>query len=60
MSSNLSYTKDHEICLKKKTVVSDCININVRSSTKCKISEYLVTNIGNIAIPIYNNNAKDI
>lgn len=54
--SNISYTVNHEIYLNKKTVVSDCINIDVRSFTKClkcNSSDILVTNIGNITIPMY-------
>ena len=55
--SNWCYVKDHQIYLNKKTVVSDCINIDVRSFTKCLIcnsSGFIVTNIGNITIPMYD------
>ena len=51
------YAKDHEIYLKKKTVVSDCINIDVRTFSKCLkcySSDISVINIGNITIPMYD------
>ena len=56
ISGNLGYTTNHEIFINKKTIISDCININVRSfikCSKCNFSEILVINIGNISIPIY-------
>jgi hypothetical protein len=55
--SNLCYVKEHQIYLNKKTVVSDCINIDVRSFTKClkcSSSGTIATNIGNITIPMYD------
>ncbi len=51
--SKLSFVKGHEIYLKKKTVVSDCINIEERiffNCTKCKYSNVSVINLGNINI----------
>ena len=51
--SKLSFVKDHEIYLKKKTVVSDCINIEERiffKCTKCKYLNVSVINLGNINI----------
>jgi hypothetical protein len=51
-----TYVKDHQIYLFERTIISDCININVRSfikCSKCNFSEILVINIGNISIPIY-------
>ena len=53
--SNLSYTDEHQIFLKKRTVISDCINIDVRSFSKCSkcfSSNISVINIGNISIII--------
>lgn len=55
INSNLSMTDDHEIFIKKRTVVSDCINIDVRSFSKCSkcfSSNISVINIGNISIII--------
>ena len=52
-NSKISFVKDHEIYLKKKTIVSDCINIDVRIffyCTKCKHSNISVINLGNINI----------
>ena len=52
--SKLSFVKGHEVYLKKKTVVSDCINIEERIFFNCtKCSKYLnvsVINLGNINI----------
>ena len=45
------YLNNHEIYLKKKTVVSDCIKIEVRSFQKClmcNFSNISVINLGNI------------
>ena len=50
---NMSFTKDHQIFLKKRTVIGDCINIDVRSFSKCSKcynSNISVINIGNISI----------
>jgi len=52
-NSKISYIKGHEIYLKKKTVISDCINIEERiffNCTKCKYSNTSVINLGNINI----------
>ena len=51
--SKLSFVKGHEIYLKTRTVVSDCINIEERiflTCTKCKYSNISVINLGNINI----------
>ena len=48
---------DHEIFLKEKTVISDCIRIDVRifkNCTQCFFSEISVINPGNIVIPMYD------
>lgn len=52
-----TYVKDHEIFFKEKTVISDCLGIEVRNfmeCTKCHFSDISVINIGNIAIPMYD------
>lgn len=54
---NRTYVKDHEIFFKEKTVISDCLGIEVRNfmeCTKCHFSDISVINIGNIAIPMYD------
>ena len=54
-SSNLNFTDEHEIFLNKRTVISDCINIDVRSFSKCSkcyFSNISVLKIGNIMIII--------
>ena len=53
--NNMSFTKEHLIFLNKRTVISDCINIDVRSFSKCSkcyTFNISVINIGNISIII--------
>ena len=55
-NKNSDFKKNHEIYLKKKTVVSDCIRIEVRcfqNCSKCKYSYINVYNFGNIAFDMY-------
>ena len=52
-SSNISFVEGHEIFLNKKTIISDCINIEERiffNCTQCKYSNISVINLGNINI----------
>ena len=52
-NSKISYVRGHEIYLKKRTVISDCINLEERiffNCTKCKYSNISVINLGNINI----------
>ena len=52
-NSKISFVKGHEIYLKKKTIISDCINIEQRiffKCTKCNHSNISVINLGNINI----------
>ena len=52
-----TYVKDHQIYLFERTVISDCIGIDVRSfqnCIKCNNSDILLTKIGNITIPMYD------
>ena len=54
-SSNLNFADEHEIFLNKRTVISDYINIDVRSFSKCSkcySSNISVLKIGNIMIII--------
>lgn len=55
-NKNSDFKQNHEIYLKKKTVVSDCIRIEVRcfqNSSKCKYPYINVYNFGNIAFDMY-------
>ena len=52
-----TFVEDHEIFLKEKTVVSDCIRFDVRNfkeCNKCHFSDISVINPGNIVIPMYD------
>ena len=52
-NSKISFVKGHEIYLKKKTIISDCINIEERivfKCTQCNHSNISVINLGNINI----------
>ena len=52
-----TYVKDHQIYLFERTIISDCIGIDVRSfqnCIKCNNSDILLTKIGNITIPMYD------
>lgn len=52
-NSKISFVKDHEIYLKKKTIISDCINLEERiffKCTQCNYSNISVINLGNINI----------
>jgi len=52
-----TYVKDHQIYLFERTVISDCIGIDVRSfqnCINCKKTDILLTKIGNICIPMYD------
>ena len=52
-----TYVKYHQIYLFERTIISDCIGIDVRSfqnCIKCNNSDILLTKIGNITIPMYD------
>ena len=57
-SFKLTHSKeDHTIIFKEKTIISDCLGIDVRNFQKCKNCNYSnisSINIGNITIPIYD------
>ena len=56
-SFNQTHNQEHNIFFREKTIISDCLGIDVRNFQKCNNCNYSnisSINIGNIVIPIYD------